>query len=221
VANLLEPGQTWALLGDSITEDPEGYASICERAVRAKFSNPGVRVVNAGVSGNKARDMVARFDRDVLSHHPHLVSISVGVNDVWHGFYDFDTDEPLAQYDPERGETLEEYRRDLKWMLQKLSEGNVRTVLVSPTMIGEDPDNRENELLASYVATMKELAEESGAIYCPMNECLWGALEKGRIINEDLRLTTDGVHMTKIGAHAMAGCLLTALGFTPAEVLSK
>ena len=216
---LLQPGTTWVALGDSITEDPNGYCAICSSVIAKAL--PQVLVINAGVSGNKARDMVGRFERDVLSHDPDIVSISVGVNDVWHGYYDFELEQPIEDYDPIRGEPLEDYRNDLKWMLQQLAARKIRTVLVSPTMIGEDRNNRENQMLDTYVAAMKDLSHESDPIYCPMNESLWEALARGRILNSDLHLTTDGVHMTKIGAHAMAACLLTTLGFTPADIVSK
>ncbi len=219
-AALLEPGQTWVLLGDSITEDPEGYAAICSRVVERRL-NGEVNIVNAGVSGNKASDMLARFERDVLSHRPNLVSISVGVNDMWHGFYDFDKDCWLPEYDPKRGVPLEKYRDDVSQMVRTLRSQEISCLLVSPTMIGEDKNNRENTKLAGYVAAMKNLSEELDAMYCPMNECMWRAIDRGRALEQDFRLTTDGVHMNKIGAHAMAACLLATLGFSFQEVASK
>ena len=219
-AALLEPGQTWVLLGDSITEDSEGYAAICKRVIERRFDGE-VTIVNAGVSGNKASDMLARFERDVLSHQPDLVSISVGVNDVWHGFYDFDKDCWLPEYDPKRGVALEEYRDDVATMVRTLRSQSISCLLVSPTMIGEDKNNRENQKLASYVAAMKDISQESDAKYCPMNECMWRAVERGRAVSEDFRLTTDGVHMNKIGASAMAACLLAILGFSFEEIASK
>jgi acyl-CoA thioesterase-1 len=157
--------------------------------------------------------MRARFERDVLSHNPEVVSISVGVNDVWHGFYDFEQNKELKSFDPRFGEDLREFREDLEWMATELSQRNVLTVFVSPTMIGEQEANRENALLAEYIVVMRKVAEEHEALYCPMNERMWEQLMCIRPANPDFALTTDGVHMTTIGAGIMAFNLLTTLGF--------
>src|SRR5437868_14274967 len=117
---LLEPGQTWVLLGDSITEDPSGYGSICSVLIQQRYPDHDLQIINAGVGGNKARDMVARFERDVLSCNPDWVSISAGVNDVWHGYYDFEGGRVLPKFDAAFGEDLEEYREDLGWMVDEL-----------------------------------------------------------------------------------------------------
>ena len=41
-----------------------------------------VKMFNAGSSGNNTRAGLARMDRDVLSHKPHLVTVMFGMNDV-------------------------------------------------------------------------------------------------------------------------------------------
>src|SRR5688572_24409172 len=79
-------------LGDSITQggaQPGGYVWLLERYLKAAYPDTPIAVVNAGISGHKATDMQARFERDVLAAKPQLVTISVGVNDVWHSFRDF------------------------------------------------------------------------------------------------------------------------------------
>jgi acyl-CoA thioesterase-1 len=80
-------------LGDSITEaggQPGGYVWWMARYLRAVYPSQNIEVVNAGISGHKSTDMQARFQRDVLDKKPDLVTISVGVNDVWHAFRDFE-----------------------------------------------------------------------------------------------------------------------------------
>ena len=201
---LISPGETWVALGDSITEDPYGYVGICA----AKL--PGVKVLNAGVGGNKARDMRARLDGDVLRHRPNLVTVSVGVNDVWHGFYDYEHDRPAATYNPAVGEPIDEYRSDLTFIIDAIAAIGSKVLLVSPTMIGEVPETRENKLLATYVEAMKVIAAEKGVSYCPMNESIWDELAEMRESQPDACITTDGVHMTSRGAKLMAETLLRA-----------
>ena len=45
-----------------------------------------LRVTNSGVSGNTSRDLLARFDRDVVELNPDWISICIGINDVWRQF---------------------------------------------------------------------------------------------------------------------------------------
>ena len=42
------------------------------------------RCVNKGISGNRVVDLYARWKIDALNFNPDLISILIGVNDVWH-----------------------------------------------------------------------------------------------------------------------------------------
>jgi lysophospholipase L1-like esterase len=48
-------------------------------------AHPGWRVLNRGVNGERSDQIAARFERDVLAHHPRVVIIIAGVNDVYQG----------------------------------------------------------------------------------------------------------------------------------------
>jgi len=48
-------------------------------------ANPDWRLLNRGVNGERSDEIAARFDRDVLAHHPRVVVIIAGVNDVYQG----------------------------------------------------------------------------------------------------------------------------------------
>jgi len=79
-------GQKIAFLGDSITElgvGPHGYVTLVMKGLEAN----GVKAIAipAGRSGHKSNDMLARLDRDVISKKPEWMTLSCGVNDVWHG----------------------------------------------------------------------------------------------------------------------------------------
>lgn len=79
--------------GDSITDagrDRENFYSAgtgYARLVSAKmgFDYPGeYEFLNRGVSGNKVTNLLARMKRDIINLQPDVLSILVGVNDVWH-----------------------------------------------------------------------------------------------------------------------------------------
>jgi len=48
-------------------------------------AHPEWTVLNRGVNGERSDQIAARFDRDVLAHHPQVVVIIAGVNDVYQG----------------------------------------------------------------------------------------------------------------------------------------
>jgi lysophospholipase L1-like esterase len=48
-------------------------------------THPEWQVLNRGVNGERTDQIAARFDRDVLAHHPAMVIILAGVNDIYQG----------------------------------------------------------------------------------------------------------------------------------------
>jgi len=91
IANRASSGSTVVCFGDSLTAgfgatQGHDYPTLLSQ----KINFP---VINAGVSGNTTRDALARLDKDVLSHDPRLVIITLGANDFFQGMH---KDETLA-----------------------------------------------------------------------------------------------------------------------------
>ena len=60
-----------------------GYPMYC--AGKLLFDHPGkYEFINRAVSGNKIEDVLARFDEDILAVKPDMMSVQIGINDVWH-----------------------------------------------------------------------------------------------------------------------------------------
>ena len=58
------------------------YPSRLEAELKARIPGATIRVINHGVSGDQARDMLARFDTDVRDEHPDLVLWQLGTNTI-------------------------------------------------------------------------------------------------------------------------------------------
>ena len=100
------PGSVILFQGDSITDarrDRErseandarglggGYPALIAAALRRDHSKLDLKIYNRGISGNKVPDLDARWKTDCLDLKPSVLSILVGVNDIWHklnGKYD-------------------------------------------------------------------------------------------------------------------------------------
>ena len=202
-------------LGDSITqqgESPGGYVWLLRRYLAALYPQQNIEVVNAGISGHKSTDMLGRFQRDVLDRKPDLVTISVGVNDVWHGFYD-----GYPRGDGPRGVPLDAYRRNVEEMVRRARAAGVRVVMLSTTVIHEDLRNRENAKLVGYNNALREIAGRHGARFVdyqkPFRDLI--ATYRDRTGARDDLLTTDGVHMNALGNRVMAHTLMNGLGISP------
>ena len=51
------------------------------------FEAPGkYEFINRGISGNRVVDVYARIKNDIINLEPDIMSILIGVNDVWHEF---------------------------------------------------------------------------------------------------------------------------------------
>lgn len=141
----LKDGDRVVFLGDSITEQ-RLYTRYIENYVLTRFPHWRISFFNAGWGGDTALGGLARLERDVLSHHPTVVTIDFGMNDAGYG-----------PFDPQR---LERYRQGLRGIVRRLKEAQVRVVLFSPTPV--DPDRRPQ--LREYNHTLKRFAEEARQI---------------------------------------------------------
>ena len=77
--------------GDSITGryyhsgGRRAWSDMLELALQRLYPKARLKVINAGISGNTSTQGLARMQKDVLDHHPHLVVIMFGMNDLAYG----------------------------------------------------------------------------------------------------------------------------------------
>lgn len=196
-------------IGDSITDcgrrtDDEkvghGYVRIIRDWLLARDPANAPIVINMGISGNKIPDLQKRWERDVLDEKPDIVSIKIGINDVWHGLY------------PDRkGCTIEEYVAGYRDVLTRLKQSrpDCAVVLCEPSVIDPPQDGRANELLQPYVHATHDLAREFDA-KCVVP--LHAAFVHARTSRPREKWTTDGVHPTPLGHTLIARTWLQAAG---------
>src|SRR5690625_2533654 len=79
-------------IGDSITEsgkftDSErlgtGYVRVIHDYLLTTYPTNVFEILNKGISGDRIDDLEARWQTDVINMKPDMVSISIGINDVW------------------------------------------------------------------------------------------------------------------------------------------
>lgn len=196
----LKDGDTLVFLGDSITQagtSPQGYI----RMIELYFGVAGqeVDVINAGISGHKSDDMLARLQKDVLDHDPTWVSVSCGVNDVWHQFSG-----------ASGGVPLEDYKKNMREIVTRIKDAGANVILLTATPIYEDTSSKENQMLDNYNTFLRELAKEEDLLLADLSKAFHDRLALKR--RDENLLTTDGVHMNPRGNRLMARTILQALG---------
>ena len=123
----LKPGDQIVAIGDSITQ-AGGYLRDIDAVLATQYPDLKLpKVINVGISGQKAEDLIKRFDKDVIARKPQWVTISIGINDVWHR---------LGK--PHNPKVLDDYIANVSKMVHLAQDANIRVILVSPTVIQED-----------------------------------------------------------------------------------
>ena len=77
-----ESDDTIVALGDSITDDLQGWFSIFKHVLDITVPEADFTFVNAGVSYDTSTDALKRMNRDVLAHEPDWVIVALGTFDA-------------------------------------------------------------------------------------------------------------------------------------------
>lgn len=219
-------GDTIAFMGDSITAAgarPRGYITL----VMSALENEGLKVskIAAGKSGNKSNDMLGRLDAQVISKKPQWMTLSCGVNDVWH--FKLRLGKRTFQ-----GISLDDYKKNITAIIDKAQAADIKVMILTSTMIGEDPERELNKNLIPYNEFLRKIAKEKKCRIADLSKDMHEALKKipdvkgsakmfgERDYKRDIKnkLTADGCHMNPQGNIMMAKGILRAFGLSEAKI---
>jgi acyl-CoA thioesterase I len=201
----LKSGDQIVAIGDSITQ-AGGYLRDTDAVLAQQYPDLNLpKIINVGISGQKAEDLVKRFEKDVIARKPAVVTLSIGINDVWHRLKD--------PHDPQ---VLARYKENVSKMVDQAQAANIRVILLTPTVIQEDPTAEGNQRLKLYIEAQKEIAAEKKCQFVNLHQMFLDVLaRKPKELApsaKGLILTTDGVHMNDAGNALMSIGVLRALG---------
>lgn len=201
----LKNGETIVFLGDSITQagaGETGYVTLFRRTLEATRPDSGIKVIGAGISGNRVPDLQQRLDRDVLSHKPAVVVIYIGINDVWHSKNG-------------RGTPAEAYEAGLRSLVGRCRDAGARIILCTPSVIGEKTDgsNDLDAMLDQYCDISRRVAAETESTLVDLRSSFLGYLREYNTANVETGvLTTDGVHLNDAGNRFVSVRMLEGAG---------
>ena len=196
--------------GDSITDVGRrdtldglgtGYVSIINGLVNCLKPELELKILNRGIGGDRTVELLKRWKEDCEDIVPDVLSIKIGVNDVWR---------ILGSWDGQTYVNPVEYQANYRELLDRaLAVGVRQLVLCSPTTIENGTDAQVNALLEERVSIVKALASEYKAIYVPFAEVQRSLIHS----RPEVYWTTDGCHPSSSGHASLAWTWLKATGF--------
>lgn len=191
--------------GDSITDGNRGrnedlnhihghgYQYIIASEMYADNMDKDFEIVNRGISGNRIVDLCARWQEDCLDIRPTVLSILVGINDMYYNFTSGNRSEP------------ERYMENYRKMLDDVLEQNPDTLLViMEPFFGVSKEVEYNAYMQAHIgeysAAAKQIAEEYGAVFVPLQD----VFDEYAKHTDIFKLLWDGVHPTTGGHQLIA-----------------
>ena len=157
------------------------------------------QVYNRGIGGNRIVDLYARIKQDVWNLQPDVLSILIGINDIWH------------EIDSKNGVDIERFEKIYRMLIEDTLKvlPNLKIILCEPFVLEGTatkntdamPDRFERFCeVYKYAEVVKKLAAEYGLHFLPLQQKFNENAEKYGV--EVFAL--DGVHPLIPGATLIA-----------------
>ena len=173
-----------------------GYPDLVSAQLFYDHAGEAYRCINKGISGNRVVDLYARWKVDALNFAPDIISILIGVNDVWH---------EVNQNGVESDRFEQIYRMLLEWTEKVLPD--VKFIIMEPfALLSDVVDDAFLAEVKIRAAIAEKLAREFGAVFLPLQEKLDAAAAK----TGNSYWLWDGVHPTPAAYRLIADAWLEA-----------
>ena len=174
----------------------QGYPIMIDGYLSVKYPNR-YTFENLGISGNRVVDLYARVKADIWNRGADVLSVLIGVNDVWHEMHGngVEADRFYNVYSMLVKETLERFP-------------NMKMILMEPFALRASATQERWEYFSGEcrlrAEAVKRIARENGQFFLPLQERL---NEAEKLAPADYWLA-DGVHPTAAGHQLIANAWL-------------
>lgn len=174
----------------------QGYALLVSAYLSAKYPEK-FEFVNRGISGNRVVDVYSRIKYDGWNENPDVLSILIGVNDVWH------------EFGSRNGVNPRRFRNVYSMLVSDtlIESPNTKMMILEPFVLPgratvDDGDKWEkfSSMTCENARIAREVASEYGQIFVPLQDMLNKACEKAPAEY----WLGDGVHPTPAGHQLIA-----------------
>lgn len=176
---------------DDVTNFGLGYPNLVAAELMNKY--PGeYEFINKGISGNRIVDLYARIKHEIINLQPDMMSILIGVNDVWHELND------------KNGVAAPKFEKIYSMLIEEVKEAlpDIKIFILEPFVLkGCGTERYFDEFLADvklHSQAAKNVAEKYGLTFIPLQE----KFDEATKLMPDTYWLADGVHPTPAG-HAL------------------
>lgn len=162
----------------------DGYVKYAAENIKNKFTGVEFEFVNLGIGGNQTKDLEERLQSDFIDVQPDIVSIMIGINDVWHH---------AEQKDWIENDVFKaRYRAVLEGIKEKT---NAKIMMMEPFLMPVADKLYFREDLDPKIQIIRALAREYADVYLPTD----GLMASESIGKDILDFASDGVHPSDYG----------------------
>ncbi len=194
----LKEGETLLCFGDSLTAGKNGYMKHLTEKLGAK----GIKVINAGLSGDKTPMALTRIKTAIADQKPDAVFFFFGTNDAVIGRGRW-RDEPIV--------SPITYRDNLVWMVHYLRlKTDIKKFSIA-TIAGR-PEGKHyieyGNIRDEYIKMAREAADMTDAVLVPLDTETDLIRDSMQPNEKGLKLTSDGIHFSQKGYAILADIML-------------
>lgn len=181
--------------GDSITDAGRdradmhnlgnGYPKYAAQFLREDFPDIDFEFIDLGISGDQTKDLVERLQSDFVDIKPDIVSVLIGINDVWHH---------AATRDYIPHDVFEQRYRTVLDAIRDKTDAKI--MMMEPFLIPVADKEFFHEDLDPKIQIVRKLAREYADVYLPTDGLLAAAYNN----DDPTSFAGDGVHPTAKGA---------------------
>ena len=161
--------------GDSITDAGRdkrnyfhlggGYPSFAAPLIKEAHPELELEFINLGISGNRTDQLFDRIKYDAIDLAPDIVSILIGINDIWHRAVGV-------------GTTDEQIELNYRCILERLKkETGSKIMILAPYLLDCEDKQTVRADLARLLPIVRKLADEYADVYVPLDELFDEALK--------------------------------------------
>ena len=181
--------------GDSITDAGRdhrnyynlgsGYPKYAAELIKKEF--PDAEFIDLGIGGNRSGQLFDRSSADLINIQPDVVSILIGINDIWHRF----GAAPVPTTD-------EQFELNYRCLLQEIRKRtNAKIMIICPFLLDSPKTQHLREGLDRIIPIVEKLAAEFADVYMPLDAIMAEAMKTQP---EPMYFSGDGVHPNANGA---------------------
>jgi acyl-CoA thioesterase-1 len=194
--------------GDSITDASrvrtpgtdlgKGYVLLSAAMLQHQFPEKGLTIINRGISGNRTKDLLARWDEDCIALKPDVLSLFIGINNTWRRF---DKNDPTP---------ADVFETELRALLERTFSGTRvtpgKTILLEPFLLDEPAGTKTHwfEDLTPKQEAVTRAAADFGTLFIPLQSIFNEACVRAPAAH----WAPDGVHPSPAGHQLIANAWL-------------